>query len=920
MKDVYRKTVSRTVGLAAMAAVFFLFATPVQSQNCQFYIDLYDSFGDGWNGCTITVKVNNVNVLTNVTLASGSGPGRFSFLANVNDVITTHFTPSSWPEECSYRILDGKDNILVTSGPQSGGPPNRTYTVVSSACFAPPVLPSGCDYTIRMWDEYGDGWNGCYLKIHLNGVLMYNNITFSSGTGPVDYKFTVDNGDSIRVTFVQGSWPEECYFRIYNKWGQQIYVDGLNYSIPKANYTFIGIAACSYDFAVQKVVLGYADKFWARRAAPDGNKVHVTLEDIDGTQPTRVKAVYKIGSMPADSTDGVAESFDLTWSGPLTDITFQQRITTLSTGLSPVVYVKIFHPDDSDASNNSGTAMQQEVFDDKVQGFEDFIDWEEPLLGPSLTNTMGWTTADLDGGNFWQSVNWPPMAVGHPGGTNDWIFMPAAYLEEAASYRVQGEFLAAFGGASMDIAFGPAPDPSQMTVFASLTNASVLGTWSFADAFGGYAPYFNTPPVAGDYYIGLRLRSGMIVIDWLKLDENPSPPPKIGYGAPGAKITEFVDVEGASINLTAIYKQPGKIVKTYEVASTTDIYGLNGDFLWDVETTDSWISITKETPDPTMQGYNFTPPRPRQFQSFTMSIDPSGLAPGLHTGVLRFYGTLFNDDFPPPDKGLTATNEIYEVKVNLRIITAGTKNGPTQLTASWPGVLTVAGSPYNLVDQSTGLPLAIVNVTNGQINSMTVRCFPNQLPTNLARKMYVMRYWQIDYTGSGWTADITFPYADQEAAMVADRAQLRGIRQDPAMGPWEDPISGTTSVSDPINNSVTVNNLNEFNIIGNIALAHPYMIAVKSRGELPSAFALEQNYPNPFNPSTTIAFDVAEERHVRLVVYNSLGAEVAVLADEVLAAGSYTRTFDATGMPSGTYVYRLTAGDFVQTQRMTLSK
>jgi hypothetical protein len=302
-----------------------------------------------------------------------------------------------------------------------------------------------------------------------------------------------------------------------------------------------------------------------------------------------------------------------------------------------------------------------------------------------------------------------------------------------------------------------------------------------------------------------------------------------------------------------------------------------------------------------------------------MTVNPAGLAPGLHVGTLRYFGMLFNDDFPPPNNGLKATNEIYEVQVNLRVVTTGTKNGPPSVEVT-VGPLPVGG-PYNLIVQPSGETIASVEVTSGRIDQLTIRAFPNQLPQNLARMMYVMRYFQIENTASGpWTANINFFYADQEASMIFDRLQLRGVRQPTPMGPWEDPIMLTTSVSDPANNAVMVNNLNEMNTIGNIALAHPYTIMVKDGGAMPQSFSLEQNYPNPFNPTTAIRYDVSEERYVRIAVYNTLGAEVAVLVDEVLAAGRYTTDFDASGLTSGTYIYRMTSGDFVQTRRMTLSK
>ena len=90
--------------------------------------------------------------------------------------------------------------------------------------------------------------------------------------------------------------------------------------------------------------------------------------------------------------------------------------------------------------------------------------------------------------------------------------------------------------------------------------------------------------------------------------------------------------------------------------------------------------------------------------------------------------------------------------------------------------------------------------------------------------------------------------------------------------------------------------------------------------ELPSAFALGQNYPNPFNPSTTIQFALPSESDVRLDVFNIAGQHVATLADGQRQAGVYEVTFDASGLASGLYLYRLTAGSFSETKQLTLIK
>jgi hypothetical protein len=89
---------------------------------------------------------------------------------------------------------------------------------------------------------------------------------------------------------------------------------------------------------------------------------------------------------------------------------------------------------------------------------------------------------------------------------------------------------------------------------------------------------------------------------------------------------------------------------------------------------------------------------------------------------------------------------------------------------------------------------------------------------------------------------------------------------------------------------------------------------------VPETFTLSQNYPNPFNPSTTLQYSISKSSHVVLEVFNVLGQSVARLVDESLAAGTYKTTFNASSLSSGVYLYRLTAGDYVQTLKMVLMK
>lgn len=91
-------------------------------------------------------------------------------------------------------------------------------------------------------------------------------------------------------------------------------------------------------------------------------------------------------------------------------------------------------------------------------------------------------------------------------------------------------------------------------------------------------------------------------------------------------------------------------------------------------------------------------------------------------------------------------------------------------------------------------------------------------------------------------------------------------------------------------------------------------------GNLPSTYILAQNYPNPFNPSTEIRFSIPEGNDISLKVYNLLGQEVATLVNEFKTAGDYRLSFDASGLSSGMYFYRLQSAGHSVARMMSLVK
>ena len=118
---------------------------------------------------------------------------------------------------------------------------------------------------------------------------------------------------------------------------------------------------------------------------------------------------------------------------------------------------------------------------------------------------------------------------------------------------------------------------------------------------------------------------------------------------------------------------------------------------------------------------------------------------------------------------------------------------------------------------------------------------------------------------------------------------------------------------------------NSINKAERFAFANINPIGIKKTiNNIPRSFKLYQNYPNPFNPATLIRFSVPAgntlHQNVRLVVYDILGREVAVLVNENKLPGEYNVRFDASGLSSGVYICRLQAGDYSESKKMILLK
>ncbi len=98
------------------------------------------------------------------------------------------------------------------------------YAAEDCATFECPV--GGCEHSVTLWDDYGDGWNGNTLDVLVNGVIVLEDIGLASGSGPETWTFTADTGDAITTVFEGTSWPYENEYCIYDGEGTELGCDG----------------------------------------------------------------------------------------------------------------------------------------------------------------------------------------------------------------------------------------------------------------------------------------------------------------------------------------------------------------------------------------------------------------------------------------------------------------------------------------------------------------------------------------------------------------------------------------------------------------------------------------------------------------------------------------------------------------------
>ena len=134
-------------------------------------------------------------------------------------------------------------------------------------------------------------------------------------------------------------------------------------------------------------------------------------------------------------------------------------------------------------------------------------------------------------------------------------------------------------------------------------------------------------------------------------------------------------------------------------------------------------------------------------------------------------------------------------------------------------------------------------------------------------------------------------------------------------------FTNTAHISKRRANGVEVGSDGTVFLVGGVLSAYDYS-PVEPTGvefsDIVPEYANVQNYPNPFSETTTFQFVLAAPGHVKLEVFDLLGRKVASLVDGEFVAGAHQKVFDVNGLTAGTYLYRIRAGEFVQTKKIAI--
>ena len=189
------------------------------STQCTYTLEMNDSYGDGWNGGSITVSQNG-NVVGTYTIDDGaSATATLSLCHNME--VTFSVTPGSYPSEMSFKLINPNGIVSFNAAAGSISSSTGTLTGMTDCNAAPATCENTCYYTLELTDSYGDGWNGGALQVLQTGFLE-ESYTVGSGS-EATYTVGLCSGTEVVFSYVPGSYATENSFVVKDQDGTVIW-------------------------------------------------------------------------------------------------------------------------------------------------------------------------------------------------------------------------------------------------------------------------------------------------------------------------------------------------------------------------------------------------------------------------------------------------------------------------------------------------------------------------------------------------------------------------------------------------------------------------------------------------------------------------------------------------------------------------
>ena len=334
------------------------------AETCEWTLNLTDTYGDGWNGAFIEIFVNgdSQGVYETTSAAAANEVQSYTFYAFEGDVVTSAWTSGSYDGETIIQVVgpDGSVAAEITNG--STANVDFTSTV---ACTPPP----SCAHTLNLTDTYGDGWNGAFIEIFVNGesVGVYETTSDAAANEVQSYTFEANQGDVVTSAWTSGSYDGETIIQIVAPDGS-IVADITNGS--SANVDFTSTVVCIAAITNDDLLAFLGSGSWRSDAETAG---HI------GVGPSGGDFAEWWNANPYDKAD--TGLYDDRWS-------FADGVLTVDTGDDGAIFGK---KAEIDAAFPDNTAYDADNSDNEYLYYTQ-DDYTDTFVADAVNNTITFAT------------------------------------------------------------------------------------------------------------------------------------------------------------------------------------------------------------------------------------------------------------------------------------------------------------------------------------------------------------------------------------------------------------------------------------------------------------------------------------------------------------------------------------------------